>query len=136
LKVQKWFWKKKSFWTNFSKKGLHWLFSSKNRYCYFPSAGGLWKTFFKCSFDNVGGRVYLFFHKHRLMLELWGCDIQSRQGAGVDVMITIFCCFWQFSAKKMASFSKTNVMIKFLHNLALIRVTNAVFFAKFFGENI
>jgi hypothetical protein len=38
---------------------------------------------------------------------------------GVDVMITIFCDFRQFSAKKMAFFSKTNVMIKILHILAL-----------------
>jgi hypothetical protein len=38
---------------------------------------------------------------------------------GVDVMITIFSDFCQFSAKKLAFFSKTNVMIKILHNLAL-----------------
>jgi hypothetical protein len=31
---------------------------------------------------------------------------------GVDVMITIFCDFRQFSAKKLAFFSKTNVVIK------------------------
>jgi hypothetical protein len=36
----------------------------------------------------------------------------------------------------MAFFSKTNVMIKILHNLALFRVKNANFFAEFFGENI
>jgi hypothetical protein len=30
---------------------------------------------------------------------------------GVDVMITIFCDFCQFSAKKLAFFLKTNVMI-------------------------
>jgi hypothetical protein len=55
---------------------------------------------------------------------------------GVDVMITIFCDFRQFSAKKMAFFSKTNVMMKFLHNLALFRVKNANFFAEFFSKNI
>jgi hypothetical protein len=38
--------------------------------------------------------------------------------AGVDVMITIFCHFWKFWAKKLVFFSKTNVMINFLHNLA------------------
>jgi hypothetical protein len=37
----------------------------------------------------------------------------------VDVMITIFSDFCQFSAKKLAFFSKTNVMITILHNLAL-----------------
>jgi hypothetical protein len=55
---------------------------------------------------------------------------------GTDVMITIFCDFCQFLAKKLAFFSKTNVMIKFLHNLALFRVKNGNFFAEFFGENI
>jgi hypothetical protein len=51
-------------------------------------------------------------------------------------MITIFCDFWQISAKKLAFFSKNNVMIKFLYNLALFWVKNANFFAKFFVENI
>jgi hypothetical protein len=34
-------------------------------------------------------------------------------------MITIFCGFRKFSAKKLAVFSKTNVMIEILHNLPL-----------------
>jgi hypothetical protein len=55
---------------------------------------------------------------------------------GVDVMITIFCDFWQFSENKMAFFWKTNVMIKFLHIIALFWVKNANFFAEIFGENI
>jgi hypothetical protein len=38
---------------------------------------------------------------------------------GVDVMITIFCDFRQFSVKRSAFFSKTNVMIKILPNLSL-----------------
>jgi hypothetical protein len=42
----------------------------------------------------------------------------------------------QFSAKKFAFFSKTNVMIKFFNSLALFWVKNANFFAEFFGENI
>jgi hypothetical protein len=33
--------------------------------------------------------------------------------SGVDVMITIFCHFSQFSAKKWAFFLNTNVMINF-----------------------
>jgi hypothetical protein len=53
-----------------------------------------------------------------------------------DVVITIFCDFCLFSAKKMAFLSKTNVMIKLLHNLALIGVKNGNFFAEFFFENI
>jgi hypothetical protein len=46
---------------------------------------------------------------------------------GVDVMITIFGDFWNFSAIKLAFFSKTNVMIKFLHNLALFWVKTPIF---------
>jgi hypothetical protein len=48
-------------------------------------------------------------------------DMYIRSGVppGVDVMITIFCDFRPFSAKKLAFFSKTNVMIKILHILAL-----------------
>jgi hypothetical protein len=63
---------------------------------------------------------------------------EGRRGvwSGVDVRSTIFCDFWQFSAKKMAFFSKTNVMVKFLNNLALFWVKNDNFFADFFGENI
>jgi hypothetical protein len=51
-------------------------------------------------------------------------------------MITIFCDFRQFSAKKLAFFSQTNVMIKFLQKEAVVLAKNANFFAKFFGENI
>jgi hypothetical protein len=53
---------------------------------------------------------------------------------GVDVMITIFCGFSLFSAKKLAFFSITNVMIKILHNLALFGVKDANFYADIFGE--
>jgi hypothetical protein len=55
---------------------------------------------------------------------------------GVDVMITIFCDFQSFSAKKLTFFSKTNVIIKILHYLALFRVKNdnfvAIFWRKYF----
>jgi hypothetical protein len=53
---------------------------------------------------------------------------------GVDVMITIFCDFCQISAKKLAVFSKTNVMIKILHNLGLRGVKNGNFFADFLAK--
>jgi hypothetical protein len=55
---------------------------------------------------------------------------------GVDAMITIICDFCQILAKKLVFFSKNNVMIKILHNLALFGVKKANFFAEFFGENI
>jgi hypothetical protein len=38
---------------------------------------------------------------------------------GVDAMITIFCDFRQFLAKKSSFFSKTNVTNQILHKLAL-----------------
>jgi hypothetical protein len=44
---------------------------------------------------------------------------QALQVSGADVMITIFRDFSQFLAKKLAFFSKTNVMIKILHFLLL-----------------
>jgi hypothetical protein len=42
--------------------------------------------------------------------KLWSLLLNK---TGVDVMITIFCDFRQFWAKKLAFFSKTNVMINF-----------------------
>jgi hypothetical protein len=51
-------------------------------------------------------------------------------------MITIFCDFRQFTAKKLAFFSKTNVLIKVLQKLAAVCAKNARLFANFFGENI
>jgi hypothetical protein len=50
-------------------------------------------------------------------------------------MITIFCDFCQFSAKKLAFFLTANVMIKFMRKLALSRVKNANFFAIFLANN-
>jgi hypothetical protein len=66
----------------------------------------------------------------------WRLSPKRQMSSGVDVMITIFCHFWQVSAKKLEFFSKTNVMIKILHNLALFWVKNAIFFAEFYGKNI
>jgi hypothetical protein len=51
---------------------------------------------------------------------------------GVDVMITIFGDFGQFSAEKWRFFSKANVMIKFLHNLVLFWVKIRQFFCWIF----
>jgi hypothetical protein len=39
--------------------------------------------------------------------------------SGADFMITIFAIFANFLTKKLAFFSKTNVMTKILHNLPL-----------------
>jgi hypothetical protein len=50
----------------------------------------------------------------------------------VGVMITIFCDFCRFSAKKLAFFIKTNNMIKF----CLVLSQKTPFFAIFFRENI
>jgi hypothetical protein len=70
-----------------------------------------WATFFQ-SIDYV-----VILTKNGLGCTLLGDFFTI--SSGVDVMITIFCDFRQFSAKKLAFFSKTNVMIKILHNLAL-----------------
>jgi hypothetical protein len=51
---------------------------------------------------------------------IWPKRIFVQSFPGVDVMIKIFCDFCQFSANKLAFFSKINVMVKFLHNLALL----------------
>jgi energy-converting hydrogenase Eha subunit E len=58
------------------------------------------------------------------MLGPWRCgpvvsSLAVEIGAVVDVMISIFCEFRQFSAKKLAFFLKSNVMINCLHNLAV-----------------
>jgi hypothetical protein len=39
---------------------------------------------------------------------------------GVDVLITIFCDFYPFSAKKLAFFSKTNVMITIVEKTSFV----------------
>jgi hypothetical protein len=51
---------------------------------------------------------------------------------GVDVVIAIFCDFCQFLAKKLALFSKTNVMIKFLQNKQKFEPKNAKIFCQIF----
>jgi hypothetical protein len=49
-------------------------------------------------------------------------------------MITVFSDFQQFSVKKLALFSKTNVMINFLHNLVLFSDKNANFYDDFLAK--
>jgi hypothetical protein len=51
-------------------------------------------------------------------------------------MITIFCDFSQFSAKKLAFFLNTNVMINLFSKFSFVLSQKRQFFAKFFGENI
>jgi hypothetical protein len=50
---------------------------------------------------------------------------------GVDVMNTILCDFRQFSAKKLALFSKINVMITILNNLAFLSQKTHIFSLNF-----
>jgi hypothetical protein len=52
----------------------------------------------------------------------------------VDIMITIFGNFRQFSAKKLAFFSQTNVMIKILHNLGFVLSQKRQFFRRIFRQ--
>jgi hypothetical protein len=72
-----------------------------------------------------------FQHARSISRFLW-----LQVGLGTDVMITLFCDFWRFSAKNWRFFHKTNVMIEVLHNLALFWGQKRQFFADFFGENI
>jgi hypothetical protein len=51
-------------------------------------------------------------------------------------MITILCDFRQFSAKKLAFFTKTNVMITIFAKTSSSLSKKRQFFAKFFVENI
>jgi hypothetical protein len=53
---------------------------------------------------------------------------------GVDVIITIFYDFPQFSAKKLAFFLNTNVMIKFFSKFSFVWSQKRQFLAKFFGR--
>jgi hypothetical protein len=48
--------------------------------------------------------------------------------AGTDVMITIFCDFPQFSAKKLAFFLNTNVMIKLFSKFSFVLSQKRQFF--------
>jgi hypothetical protein len=62
---------------------------------------------------------------------LWSMFNINRLAPRVDAMVAMFCDIRQFSAKKFAFFSKTNVMIKFVHNLALFWVKRP-FVRRFF----
>jgi hypothetical protein len=53
---------------------------------------------------------------------------------GTDIMITIFFEFCQFSAGKLAFFSKTNAIFNFLQKLAVVRPKNATFLQFFLAE--
>jgi hypothetical protein len=55
--------------------------------------------------------------------------------SGVDVEINIFSQFRQFSAKKWAFFSKTNVMIQTLQTLAVYFGQKRQLLDKFFRRN-
>jgi hypothetical protein len=70
------------------------------------------------TFNAAGGQSEAFLGFHRggpfkkdLAEKNCASSQVSREAGwqGVDVMITIFCDVWQFSAKKLTFFSKTNV---------------------------
>jgi hypothetical protein len=57
--------------------------------------------------------------------------------AGVDViMITIFCDLCHFSEKKMAFFSKTNVMLIFLKKVVIVGAKKTPIFLPNFSAKI
>jgi hypothetical protein len=67
--------------------------------------------------------------KQRYVFELWNF-------LGVNVMITIYFDFRQFSSKKFAFFLKSRCYHPILQKLALFWTKNADFSTKVFGENI
>jgi hypothetical protein len=73
--------------------------------------------------------------RRRRPAESCRCPAQIGPGAWVRCYNHNFLRFSTFSAKKMAVFSKTSIMNKFLHNLALFWVENTCFFHRFFYEN-
>jgi hypothetical protein len=107
------------------------------------------------NYGNKNQYVQIKCNENKCFIKLWKCQIHltspdsprreeamanknnvrfgyPSRWSGVDVLITIFCDFWQFSAKKIGVFfSKTNVMIKILHYLALFWVKNAIFLLNF-----
>jgi hypothetical protein len=60
------------------------------------------------------------------------CTASVGTQPGVDVMITIFCDFCQFSAKKLAFFSKTYVMINCFSKFGFVLSHKRQFFANCF----
>jgi hypothetical protein len=62
----------------------------------------------------------------------YGRQIESTQGPMLGSQFSAI--FWQFSVKKLAFFSKTNVMSKFLHNLALFLDKERQIFCLFFRQ--
>jgi hypothetical protein len=62
-----------------------------------------------------------------------GCEVSnSGQKPGVVVMTTNFCDFCQFSGKKLAFFSKNNVTMKLLQNLAVVSAKKPPFCREIF----
>jgi hypothetical protein len=92
-----------------------------------PSFGGY---FFHC----LGLRIYYSKNWTGLRFGLFFANLSGRPG--VDVMITIFCDFRQFSAKKWRFSQKSILCPKFLINLTLLRDKNANIFAKIFFAKI
>jgi hypothetical protein len=62
-------------------------------------------------------KLTVLFKSSKLAISGIPSQVLGKIQPGVDVMITIFCDFRQFSAK-IGVFLKTNVIIKILHNLA------------------
>jgi hypothetical protein len=63
--------------------------------------------------EPIGSNIIECFNREQIFLSVIA---SASELPGVDVMIIIFCDFRQFSVKKMAFFSKTNVMIIFSKN--------------------
>jgi hypothetical protein len=82
--------------------------------------------------DN-SGKSHGFVYRHAASLVTGSCR-PPPGWPGTDVMITFFCDFWQFSAKKLAFFLKTNAMIKFWKKISFVWSQKRQIFADFFAK--
>jgi hypothetical protein len=126
-------WSIQEFWLNY----LIWLKlrGNKNHVCMyiFWSQEKFLDAAFRLTSQNrvVGGSPFWAF---AISIQIFTVDSVTRLGRCYDH--NHWQRFLPIFGKKLAFFSKTNVMIQFLNNLALFWAKNTKFFAKFFGKNI
>jgi hypothetical protein len=87
----------------------------KKTFHYFSCPGGMYRYRLRRrnrrSWVRIPARVQGVTNVYTAVLSFHDLRKLSEKITGVDVMITIFCYVCQFSLKKLAFFSKTNVMI-------------------------
>jgi hypothetical protein len=77
-----------------------------------------------------------FLEKRRFSPKPLGGSTRGAMSTGVDVLITISFDFYPFSAKKLAFFSKTNVMIAIFAKTSFVLRQKRQFFSLKFSAKI